>query len=204
MHAHYRQLAIMSVVCLVLSACAARQHSRPASTPISLAGWQSETFPLPPGFAPGLPTGTESLRFAPGWRDPKSENFWSYAFVMWIDEPAPDAARTDQLLEQYYDGLMAAFAEGKPLTPARAEVTRTTRANQPNLYEARLHLTDAFATFQPIDLRLVIESRAVTPSRSTLRIQISPQPSTHPIWTSLNAAITSIMTQGEPLPAKQD
>lgn len=198
-----RPLSTVILLSLIatLSACAARPHQRAASSPITLAGWQSETFPLPPSFAPGLPTGTESLRFAPGWHDPKSENFWSYAFVMWIDEPAPDAARTDQLLEQYYDGLMTAFADGKPLTPARAEVTRT---NQAHLYEARLHLTDAFATFKPIDLRLVIESRAVTPSRSTLRIQISPQPSTHPIWTSLNAAITSIMTQGEPLPAKQD
>ncbi|HEX2838296.1 MAG TPA: hypothetical protein VHN77_09245 [Phycisphaerales bacterium] len=200
MHAHYRQLAILSVVCLVLSACAARQHTRPASTPISLAGWQSETFPLPPSFAPGLPTGTESLRFAPGWRDPKSENFWSYAFVLWIDEPAPDAARTDQLLEQYYDGLMAAFAEGKPLTPAHVEVTRTA----PHIFHARMHLTDAFATFKPIDLRLVIESRQEAPSRSTLRIQISPQPSTHPIWPSLDAAIASILAQDVARPTQPD
>lgn len=190
--------ALLFVLIATLSACAARQHNRP--TPVSLESWQSETFPLPPSFAPGLPTGTESLRFAPGWREPKSENFWSYAFVLWIDEPAPDAARIDQLLEQYYDGLMAAFAEGKPLTPARVELTRTA----PNRFHASMHLTDAFATFQPIDLRLAIESRQEAPSRSTLRIQISPQPNDHPIWPSLDAAITSILAQGEPLSAKHD
>ncbi len=194
--------ALSLLLVVTLSACAARPPNSPV--PISLEGWQSETFPLPPSFAPDLPTGTESLRFAPGWRDPQSENFWSYAFVLWIDEPAPDAERTDQLLEQYYDGLMAAFAEGKPLIPARAEVTQTTRTNHVRLYEARLHLTDAFATFQPIDLRLVIESRQEAPSRSTLRIQISPQPSTHPIWPSLDAAVASILAQDGARPTQPD
>lgn len=67
---------------------------------VSLDAWQAETFALPPAFAPELPAGAESLRFAPGWRDPSAENFWSYAFVMWIDEPAPDAARIGDLLEK--------------------------------------------------------------------------------------------------------
>lgn len=162
---------------------------------VSFEGWQAETFPLPPDFAPDLPTGVESLRFAPGWRSPDAEGFWSYAFVMWINEPAPDAARIDDLLEKYYNGLMASFAAGTDhdirATPARVDVARTA----PNRYEARMRLIDAFATFEPIDLRVLVESAPETDVRAALRIQVSPQPEEHAIWRSLNAAIADILSR---------
>lgn len=62
------------------------------------------------------------MLFAPGWRDPNGEGFWSYAFVMWINEPAPDAARLDDFLEKYYNGLMTAVAadKGKDISPMPA------------------------------------------------------------------------------------
>lgn len=163
------------------------------SDPVSLEGWPSETFPLPPGFAPSLPAGTESLRFAPGWRDPAAADFWSYAFVMWIDESAPDAARIDQLLEAYYQGLMSVFAgnKGKDISghPVRVEVSRTA----PNHFDAQMHLIDAFATFEPIDVRVVVDAIAESGGHSSLRVRLSPQPASHPIWRSLEAAIADIL-----------
>jgi hypothetical protein len=200
-------LSLGVIACL--HACATRDATAPHPTPVdrvngtgvahqpdavSLEGWQAETFALPPAFAPELPKGTESLRFAPGWRDPSAEGFWSYAFVMWIDESAPplDAARIDDLLEKYYNGLMTSFAAGKGKdisgTPARVDVVRTA----PNRYEARMHLIDAFATFEPIDLRVLVDTVAETDTRAILRIRVSPQPQEHAIWRSLNAAIASI------------
>lgn len=160
---------------------------------VSLEGWQAETFALPPAFAPELPTGTESLRFSPGWRNPSAEGFWSYAFVMWINEPAPDAARIDDLLEKYYNGLMTSFAAGRDIssTPARVDVVRTA----PNRYEARMHLIDAFATFEPIDLRIVVDAVAETDLRTILSIQVSPKPKGHAIWRSLRAAIANILSR---------
>lgn len=159
---------------------------------VSLAGWQAETFALPPGFAPELPTGTESLRFSPGWRNPNAEDFWSYAFVMWINEPMPDAARIDDLLEKYYNGLMTSFAAGKEMdisgTPARVDVVRSGA----HRYEARMHLVDAFATFEPIDLSVLVDTVAEADARTILHIQVSPQPKEHAIWRSLNEAIASI------------
>jgi hypothetical protein len=166
----------------------------------SVEGWQAETFALPPAFAPDLPQGTESLRFAPGWRNPHAEGFWSYAFVMWIDEPVPDAARIDALLEKYYTGLMTSFAadKGKVIPPAQVEVKRTA----PKRYVARMHLTDAFATFEPIDLRILIDALPETSKSAVLRIQISPQPPDHAIWRSLNAALVSIPPRDTPAPVK--
>lgn len=172
-------------------------HAPPAA-PISLEGWPAETFALPPGFAPELPTGSESLRFAPGWRDPASQDFWSYAFVMWIDEPRPDAQRLDHLLETYYLGLMSAFAAGTDhdvtSTPPQVDLVFTA----PNVYEARMHLIDAFATFTPIDLRLLIAVSPASDTRSVVSIQVSPQPPLHTIWQSLRAAISEILAQHQP------
>lgn len=164
-----------------------------ASRPGVIEGWQSETFPLPPAFAPMLPAGEESLRFPPGWGKPESDNFWSYAFVMWIDEPAPDAARLHNLLEQYYNGLMASFAEGKgrAIVPAQVKVTRTSRQH----FEAHVRVTEAFATLEPIDLRVLVETANVQAGRATLRIRVSPKPSEDAIWRSLDAAITDILLQ---------
>ena len=202
--------SIFAVLCLSLamSACTVTQDqstheptndSVSTPEPISLEGWPSETFSLPPGFAPTLPTGTESLRFAPGWRDPTSEGFWSYAFVMWINEDAPDAERVDELIETYYTGLMSVFAgnRGKDIsaTPVRVAVQRIA----PNRFEAKMHFIDAFATFEPIDLRVVIETTAQSKDHAAVSIRVSPQPKEHEIWSSLETAITSIKSQAAKL-----
>ncbi len=189
-----RALLALSVIAW-LPACASRDGAPESSQSdaVSLEGWQAETFPLPPGFAPGLPTGVESLRFAPGWRDPGAEGFWSYAFVMWIDEPAPDGARIRKLLEAYYNGLMAAFAGDKAKVISAAPARVSVAPAGPNRYEARMRLIDAFATFEPIELRVLIGTIAQPGARTALTIQVSPQPKEHAIWRSLSGAISDIL-----------
>jgi hypothetical protein len=165
------------------------------SAPDLLKGWMAETFALPPGFAPELPTGHESLLFAPGWRDPRAEDFWSYAFVMWINESAPGEGRMAELLGQYYDGLLSSFAAGKnrdiSSTPVRVEVVRTAT----NRFEVKMRIIDALATFEPIELRVAINTFPATAERAVLHIQVSPQPKEHAIWRSLEQAIASIVSQ---------
>jgi len=165
--------------------------------PISLDGWPAETFALPPGFAPELPTGSESLLFSPGWRDPTAEGFWSYAFVMSIDEPAPDAARVDELLELYYSGLMEAFARGDLVATIGDSVSVDVVQHAPNHFEAEMHLIDAFATLEPIALRVLVDTVAVSDERSSVSIRVSAQPKEHEIWRSLEAAIASIRLAGD-------
>lgn len=176
-------------------AAPAVQESRISSKSL-ISGWSSEEFALPPGFAPSLPVGTESLRFAPGWNKPEAEGFWSYAFVMRIEEPKPDAERVDLLLETYYNGLLKMFAEGKHdvgAAPARVELKQVAAGR----YVATMRTIDAFATFKPIEIRILVDTVAVSPTRSSLRIQLSPQPASHPIWKSLDAAIKDILAENE-------
>ncbi len=114
---------------------------------------------------------------------------------MWIDEAAPDAERVQVLLEEYYNGLLSVFASNKygeiSIKPAQVTVVRTTA----NRFEAQMHVIDAFATFEPIDIRVVIETVPDTDENSSVHLQISRQPKEHEIWRSLEAAVESIESQ---------
>lgn len=195
-------LAVLSV-CIARQGAAMESPQAGKSKPISLEGWPTETFPLPPSFAPKFPKGTESLRFAPGWRKPGDQGFWSYTFVMWIDETTPSKRRIKSLLETYYNGLLASFARGKEkdisISPVRIDVTQ----KSPRKYEAKMHAIDAFATFKAIDIRFEIESVALGRKRSSLRVRLSPQPKKHPIWKSLEAATADIVARNKSLEAKR-
>lgn len=165
------------------------------SNQISLKGWASETIILPPDFAPTMPKGKESLKFAPGWSDPKAEGFWSYALVFQIEEPVPSKKRIDTLIETYYNGLLSSFAKNanKDIsgTPVKVEVTQESAGK----YSATMTAIDAFATYKPIKVRFEIEAVAVNKSRSSLRIKLSPQPKEHAIWKSLDAAVAQILKE---------
>jgi len=159
---------------------------------ISLKDWLSETIIFPPGFAQELPTGKEDLRFPPGWRKPDSEDFWSYAIVMQIDEPAPNAERLEEILDLYYDGLMSAFGVGRdseePIDPAQVKVVKTGK----NHYEAAMHIIDGFATFKPIDIRIKLVTESASEYQSIIKLRASPQPDEHPIWDALQTGIDDI------------
>lgn len=154
-----------------------------------LRDWLSETILFPPGFAPDLPSGKEELRFPPGWRTPDSEEFWSYAIVMQIDEATPNAERLAEILDLYYDGLMNVFGVNKDneesIDPAQVSVTKTA----PNHYEATMHIIDGFATFKPIDIRIKLVTETDSDNRSIVKLRASPQPDEHEIWAALQAGI---------------
>jgi len=192
-----RNLWLSLVLSSAFAACAS---PAPTSADSSVAGgqhdaidaWTPETFPLPPGFAPTLPSGVESLRFPPGWRDPSSDVFWSYTFVMWLDEAEPDDARLEQLLVTYYDGLMRTFAGERSRELGAVRVQLQGGRGSARMQEARMQLTDAFATFEPLELRLVVERSSQGAERSEVRIQVSPRAKGDPIWRDLAAANASI------------
>lgn len=160
-----------------------------------LVGWTAETFSLPPEFAPTMPKGTESLRFAPGWRSPEKEDYWSYAFVMWIDERVPDKGRISTLLESYYNGLLTAFAQGDgqdiSATPVQIDIAQSF----PGQFKANMRAADAFGTYKPITVHFEIKSVSLGSKRSSLHVKVSTQPKEHAIWKSLEAAIDDILAK---------
>ena len=163
-----------------------------SNEPTTIDDWARETIPLPPGFAPDFPSGVEELRFPPGWRNPDSDNYWSYAIEMKLDEPAPSKDQLADLLKTYYTGLMEAFGVGrKPDSPPN-EVTVEIEELAPNTYRATLHLIDGFSTLKPKSVLAQIETHPDTETTSTITIRISPHPIHHEIWTDLTAALVHI------------
>jgi hypothetical protein len=160
--------------------------------PTTICDWARETIELPPGFAPGMPSGVEELRFPPGWRDRDSDNFWSYAIVLRIDEPAPTTARLEELIGIYYTGLMSAFGVGhKPESPPN-EVDVDLEQTADHQHRGSMRLVDGFATFKPILVNLKAITRATSDTESIIELRASPQLDDHDIWSDLQAAIDHI------------
>lgn len=167
-------------------------HALAQTDPVTISAWARETIELPPGFAPDMPSGVEELRFPPGWRDPDSDNFWSYAIVLRIDEPAPTAARLEEIFDIYYTGLMSAFGVGdKPDSPPN-EVSVDFEEAPDRQHRGSMRLVDGFATFKPILIHLKANIRAQSDTESIIELRASPQPDGHAIWTDLQAAIDHI------------
>jgi hypothetical protein len=116
------------------------------------AKWRSEIIPFPLGFAPKIAhRGYEELRFPPGFFDPASGDYWSYAFIWRTDD---DAVLDDQALAaeltDYFRGLIAAVDDKGRIT-ARDTITATAKLDG-SRFKLTAHVFDAFKTALPLDL----------------------------------------------------
>ena len=116
-------------------------------------GWRSEVIPFPLDFAPTLAhRGFEELRFPPGFFDPASREYWSYAFVWRTDDAAMlDARALAAELTAYFRGLIAAVDDKGRIT-ARDQIAAEVEAAAGGRFTIRAHVFDAFKTAQPVDL----------------------------------------------------
>jgi hypothetical protein len=150
------------------------------------AGWRTETIPFPLAFAPSLKhRGLEELRFSPGMMKPSEADFWSYAFVWWLeDEQAPSAAALEKELVVYFRGLSEVVGKDKyKFDPARFKA----HFRQSNGFiVGQIDSYDAFTTGKPITLNF--RAHASSCGKNTaLAVAISPAELKAPIWTDLNA-----------------
>jgi hypothetical protein len=132
-------------------------------------GWKRETIPFPLGFAPTLGFhGVEEIRFAPGFFDPKAPGYFTYAFVWWLEDPAPSEAELERAFTTYFAGLCQAVAEDKAACGSVSHATALAVAKPPLAwlgdehqgwsYRGTIDTYDAFKAKAPLrlDLALVI------------------------------------------------
>jgi hypothetical protein len=157
-------------------------------------GWRTETIPFPLEFAPQLPyKGLEELRFAPGMFKPGTEDFWTYAFVWWLEGEVP--LTTDTLngdLKTYLEGLSRAVEEkNAKFDPRRATVTaRLMEAKAPQEgqqhFEGKVDAYDPFKTHKPLTLHFRVSVfRCPAQGTTVAFFQASPQPMKHKVWQAL-------------------
>src|SRR5688572_27004103 len=109
-------MKIVAILMLSISFAAARAQEvfdgHKWEAPYTLAvpkDWTIERFLIPISFAPQISyKGVEDIRFPPGWGKVKSEEYWSYAFLWYLDgEIKMNSTIVDSNVKAYYTGLIA-------------------------------------------------------------------------------------------------
>ena len=157
-------------------------------------GWTEERFPIPIDFAPQIrQKGVEDVRFAPGWGDPKSEDYWSYAFLWWLEGIQKfDAATFQVYLKDYYNGLVTRNVRERNIPidkviPTEVKIKSIPAAEgDKGTFEGSVSMLD-YMTQQPIILNYRIHVKACTDEEHTaVFIELSPKPYDQSIWKVMN------------------
>jgi len=158
--------------------------------------WGSEKFNFPIDFAPKIPfKGVEELRFAPGWSNNKSSEYWAYAFVWFIEgKPILNKDMLNSYMIQYYNGLYISNLKNKTITPPSNFTTSDIKSIPPlqsdqETYEGKIMTLD-FLTGEPITFNARIHVRNLPQiSHSAILIEISPEAYKAPVWVDMNNVV---------------
>lgn len=156
--------------------------------------WRFERIDFPLDFAPEIKyEGFEELRFAPGMFDTLSDTYFTYVFVISINEK--ESITKDELvslLSSYYKGLCVEVAKSSKLTVDSAEIKislETPNKTKENIqaYTAQIKFFDVFNTGQEVNLNIDLEIISNTQENKIAIIAlVSPQNRDSIVWTALN------------------
>jgi len=153
--------------------------------------WTIERFLIPISFAPQIPyKGVEDIRFTPGWAKVKSGEYWTYAFLWYLEgEIKIDAKIIDSNLKAYYTGLIVVNGRAIPVEKLIPVVTsfRETWADKGDLktYTGTIQMLD-YRQQKPIILNCKAHLKSCPGENKTfIFYELSPQPLSHNIWISL-------------------
>ena len=201
-----RAIGFTALMTLCAAACESEAPAPPSSPAVRsttgfdwpvLEGWKHETIPFPLDFAPGIPFhGVEELRFAPGFFDPEASEFWSYAFVWWLEDPPTfDAPAISPVLREYFAGLSLAVGKDKyPMDPDWFRVVLESRTEEGRtILVGQVHSYDAFVTGEKIVLNVEARLRdCPRAGRRAITFLLSPKPLGDPVWGDLKACESTL------------
>jgi hypothetical protein len=159
------------------------------------AGWQTESFSLPPDFAKQISfKGVEDLRFFPGWGDPNSEEHWSYAFLWSLDgKPDIEAHLLQDNLKILYTGLIGRNIVPRKipkekLFPVEVNIQSVkTSAGDLKTFAGTVHMLN-YINQTPMILNIKIHMKdCPDKTHSILLFEVSPKPADHPNWQKLDS-----------------
>lgn len=163
----------------------------PYSLPIP-KDWTIERFPIPISFAPQiLYKGVEDIRFTPGWAKVKSDEYWSYAFLWYLEgEIKMDLKILETNLNAYYTGLIATNGRNIPsekLIPVMTSF-KEVKKNKDDLktYVGTIKMIDYMAQKSIVLICKAHLKSCSGENKTFLFYELSPQPLTHNIWLSLD------------------
>ena len=157
-------------------------------------GWGFERFPVPISFAPQITyKGVEDIRFTPGWAKATTDEYWTYAFLWYLD----DYVITDEKiiaanLKDYYTGLIDVNSDsvkkaGAKLVPVVTSFKKvTTEKTDKSTFSGTVTMYD-YMQHKSITLNCIVHLKYCSDDKKTILFyEISPQPFDHKNWTTLN------------------
>jgi hypothetical protein len=163
----------------------------PYSLPVP-KDWTIERFLIPIGFAPQIPyKGVEDIRFTPGWGKIKSDEYWSYAFLWYLEgDVKSDCEIIERNLKDYYTGLIAVNGKNIPVEKMIPVVIsiKEVRKDSGDLktYTGQINMLD-YMEQKPIVLNCKVHIKFCTEEYKTcIFYELSPKPLSHRIWQSLD------------------
>jgi hypothetical protein len=149
--------------------------------------WQSEIIPFPLGFARDIDfIGFEDLRFAPGWSDSTSQEFWAYTFVWYIEKgPAMTESKLTESFNSYYDGLMGVDIHNQNDSTNSNQLDKTlclfVKTNEG--FVGKMRVYDRFFTKDYMTLNIKVkESFCPKTNKQIIFCDISPMAFDHEVW----------------------
>ncbi|RFS16514.1 hypothetical protein [Emticicia sp. C21] len=153
-------------------------------------GWTIERFLIPISFAPQIPyKGVEDIRFTPGWSKATSDEYWSYAFLWYLDgEVKMNASTLNNNLKVYYSGLVKSNGRSLPrITPVVTSLKETKKDNGDlQTYVGTIQITD-YMSQAPIMLNCKAHVKSCPGENKTfIFYELSPQSLSHKVWSGLD------------------
>ncbi len=154
--------------------------------------WTIERFLIPISFAPQIPyKGVEDIRFTPGWGKVKSDEYWSYAFLWYLDGTIKmDAKTLNDNLQAYFTGLIKTNRSNTIIGKMEPVVTsfKETKKDAGDLqtYIGTIKMED-YMTLKPLMLNCKVHLKSCPGENKTLIFyELSPQVFSHTVWQSLD------------------
>jgi len=159
----------------------------------TIKGWDVERFLIPISFAPSIPyKGIEDIRFTPDWTKKTTNEYWSYAFLWYLDGTVTLDARTiENNLKAYYTGLIKVNSGSSKIADKLFPVTssiksRTAEKEDLKTFEGSVTMLD-YMSKQPVTLNVVIHVRSCAGKDKTFVFhEISPMPYSDDVWKRLH------------------
>ena len=159
----------------------------------TIQGWDVERFLIPISFAPSIPyKGVEDIRFTPGWAKKTTNEYWSYAFLWFLDGTITlDSKTIENNLKAYYTGLIKVNSDSSKIAdklfPVRSSIkSRSTEKEDLKTFEGSVTMLD-YMSKQTITLNVVIHIRSCAGKDKTFVFhEISPRPYSDDVWQRLH------------------
>jgi len=157
-------------------------------------GWEVERFSLPAQFAPEMTfKGIEELRFTPGWGDSTSTEYWSYAYLWWLNKPSGiDAQSLKSNLQALYTGLVGTNITSRQIPLSKQVPTEVTvekiktNTGDVQTFQGRARMLD-YMTQKPMTLNLIFHVKnCLKENTVAVLVGVSPKSPNDPIWKTLN------------------